>query len=181
MFICLAYKWKFSGFFQYLLPLLCAPMFIQVSSNILRSRCLSFRCGVTVERQNEGRGRMYGKWVTRAESSALLLASSCPARALFLSCACLLLAISCPTTALHLTSSHSTAARQRVSSEWPTDSPKLCSPATACYAHADERRRFCFCLFFFFPLLSCHCCYFLLLLAIKSMFGQQLACAIHSL
>lgn len=65
------------------------PMFIQVSSNILRSRCLSFRCGVTVERQNEGRGRMYGKWVTRAESSALLLASSCPARALFLSCACL--------------------------------------------------------------------------------------------
>lgn len=67
---------------------------------------------------------------------------SCPALAL-------LLAISCPTTDLHLTSSHSSAARQRVSSEWATDSPKLCSPATACYAHADERRRFCFCCFFF--------------------------------
>lgn len=70
---------------------------------------------------------------------------SCPALAL-------LLAISCPTTDLHLTSSHSSAARQRVSSEWATDSPKLCSPATACYAHADERRRFCFCCCFF-----CHC------------------------
>lgn len=38
-----------------------------------------------------------------------------------------------------------------------------------------------FVFFFVVPLLSCHCCYFLLLLAIKSMFGQQLACAIHSL
>lgn len=64
------------------------PMFIQVSSNILRSRCLSFRCGVTVERQNEGRGRMYGKWVTRAESSALLLASSCLALVLLLDIVC---------------------------------------------------------------------------------------------
>lgn len=79
----------FPVFFSTFCPFSAPTMFIQVSSNILRSRCLSFRCGVTVERQNEGRGRMYGKWVTRAESSALLLASSCPARALFLSCACL--------------------------------------------------------------------------------------------
>lgn len=106
------------------------------------------------------------------ESSALLRPRSCSALALLLLCLY-------TATALRPTSSYSTPARQSVSCEWATDSPKLCSPATACYAHADERRRFCF--FFVVPLLSCHCCYFLLLLAIKSMFGQQLACAIHSL
>lgn len=72
----------FSTYLPTLLPPSVHPVLIQVSSNILRSRCLSFCCGVTVERQNEGRGRMYGKWVTRGElctAPAQLLFSSCPA------------------------------------------------------------------------------------------------------